>query len=310
MKEHTADDRMAMLRQEVDPDRREALMTELLTVDAPPVVHSALRTRRDTIAADDREDLCAQVMVRLLRRLSAVGPADTAIRQFYDYVATVAYHVVDDYVRARNPDGALAVNRIRHLLRHDPQFALWDGASEAVCGLAEWRARPPAHGTLDPLGPHGVDANALLRFFRSAGGPVPLRTLISHVTRRSPPAPLADVAVPVDDGAFGRIESRQLLHRLWEEIVLLPPQQRIALLLNIRDSRSTSVLAVFPAAGIASVDEIAAILGLDAEALAARWSELPFDDNKIAGMLGLTRQQVINLRKSARSRLTRRMERR
>jgi hypothetical protein len=39
------------------------------------------------------------------------------------------------------------------------------------------------------------------------------------------------------------------------------------------------------------------------------WDELPLDDLKIAARLGMTRQQVINLRKSARARLARRMER-
>ena len=38
------------------------------------------------------------------------------------------------------------------------------------------------------------------------------------------------------------------------------------------------------------------------------WNELPLDDKRIAALLGLTRQQVINLRKSARERLTRRMK--
>jgi hypothetical protein len=35
---------------------------------------------------------------------------------------------------------------------------------------------------------------------------------------------------------------------------------------------------------------------------------LPLDDATIAGLLGLTRQQVINLRKSARERLARRLK--
>jgi hypothetical protein len=39
------------------------------------------------------------------------------------------------------------------------------------------------------------------------------------------------------------------------------------------------------------------------------WKELPLDDLTIAGRLGATRQQVINLRKSARARLVRRLGR-
>jgi hypothetical protein len=38
------------------------------------------------------------------------------------------------------------------------------------------------------------------------------------------------------------------------------------------------------------------------------WPQLPLDDATIAGLLNLTRQQVINLRKSARERLARRLK--
>ena len=46
---------------------------------------------------------------------------------------------------------------------------------------------------------------------------------------------------------------------------------------------------------------------LRAEELAGMWNSLPLDDRGIAERLGITRQQVINLRKSARARLARRM---
>jgi hypothetical protein len=44
------------------------------------------------------------------------------------------------------------------------------------------------------------------------------------------------------------------------------------------------------------------------EEFAEIWNHLPLDDNRIAEILNLTRQQVINLRKSARERLARRMK--
>ena len=46
---------------------------------------------------------------------------------------------------------------------------------------------------------------------------------------------------------------------------------------------------------------------MPAPELAALWPDLPLEDAAIAERLGLTRQQVINLRKSARARLGRRM---
>jgi hypothetical protein len=58
-----------------------------------------------------------------------------------------------------------------------------------------------------------------------------------------------------------------------------------------------------------SFAELASALGFSTAQLAELWPRLPLDDAAIAGKLGLTRQQVINLRKSARARLGRRITR-
>jgi hypothetical protein len=47
---------------------------------------------------------------------------------------------------------------------------------------------------------------------------------------------------------------------------------------------------------------------MSAENLAAIWNDLPLEDIRIAELLQLTRQQVINARKSARERLARRLK--
>ena len=66
------------------------------------------------------------------------------------------------------------------------------------------------------------------------------------------------------------------------------------------------MLQMLPATGVVSDAEIAHALEMDAHELGRLWARLPLDDNAIAEQLGLTRQQVINLRKSARARLARR----
>jgi hypothetical protein len=59
--------------------------------------------------------------------------------------------------------------------------------------------------------------------------------------------------------------------------------------------------------GTATIPEIAETLGFSREEFACIWNALPLEDLAIADRLGLTRQQVINLRKSARERLIRRL---
>ena len=102
-------------------------------------------------------------------------------------------------------------------------------------------------------------------------------------------------------------DQRAWLTRLWSEICELPVAQRQALLLNLRDENGDSALELAPMAGIASIREIAGILQMEDSELAALWNRLPIDDLAIAERLSVTRQQVINLRKAARARLSRRM---
>jgi CRP-like cAMP-binding protein len=58
---------------------------------------------------------------------------------------------------------------------------------------------------------------------------------------------------------------------------------------------------------VAGIRQIAEVLGIPIEEFAKLWNRLPLDDLAIAERLGVTRQRVINLRKSARERLTRRV---
>jgi hypothetical protein len=102
------------------------------------------------------------------------------------------------------------------------------------------------------------------------------------------------------------IEQRQYLEALWLEIRDLPDKQRTALLLNLRDAGGSNALMLFLLLDIAGVAEIARIAGLTEDELNELWESLPLDDLTLASRLSLTRQQVINLRKSARTRLARR----
>jgi hypothetical protein len=119
-----------------------------------------------------------------------------------------------------------------------------------------------------------------------------------------------DLAEQIEDTSASPaelLEHRDYLARLWGEIILLPPRQRAALLLNLRDEHGGGMLALFPITGIAAMADIARALDLSEAGLSDLWSTLPRDDQWIADYLDLTRRQVINLRKCARERLARRM---
>jgi hypothetical protein len=99
------------------------------------------------------------------------------------------------------------------------------------------------------------------------------------------------------------LHQRERLRQLWQEIRQLPERQRVALLLNLRDDGGRGVIELLLTQIPQS--EIEAAAGLWSEEERALWESLPLDDNAIALRLGVTRQQVINLRKVARERLHR-----
>jgi len=114
----------------------------------------------------------------------------------------------------------------------------------------------------------------------------------------------------IDSTQLLEVEAREHLALLWQEIRDLPSGQRSAILLNLRDAEGLNAVMLLILTGTTTFTEVAGSLQMTTEQFAAIWGDLPMDDLSIAARLGVTRQQVINLRKSGRERLRRRMRRR
>jgi hypothetical protein len=155
----------------------------------------------------------------------------------------------------------------------------------------------------------------LEEIFRKLGAPVQFEALVNLVADqqgiKDPPEPTSFDeqgvrATAASETFLVEMEHRSYLRRLWSEIVQLPLSQRAALLLNLRDINE-GVLMLLPLTGVATIRQIAATLAIPPDEFSRLWNGLPLDDAAIAVRLGVTRQQVINFRKSARARLHRRM---
>jgi hypothetical protein len=101
------------------------------------------------------------------------------------------------------------------------------------------------------------------------------------------------------------MELRERVELLWSEVLLLSLRHRVALLLSARASSGAAIWLVVDL-GVASFREVAASLDMTMEQLSELWNRVPLDDKEIGLRLGLERQQVINLRCTARQRLMRR----
>jgi RNA polymerase sigma factor (sigma-70 family) len=302
---------------------------------ACPIIEGVVRRRlafSTSAEVQDREDVRGEVVVDLLRRLRAFrdGDGTNPIENFSGYVATAAHHACDEYLRRKYPQRRRLKTRIRYILCTDPQFAVWESARSQdqgwLCGFkirqlaGRERAQPPADGWQFKSGIGGTGQSrdgivtALTGIFDSAQAPVLLEDLVGIVARLWGTSDRTVSLDPEDSTGTciadpeSHLIQQRALEGLWNEIRDLPVPQRVALLLNLRSGEGDSPIVFLPVMGIASVRQIAEVLNTPAEEFAGLWSKLPLDDQTIAGRLGITRQQVINLRKSARERLRRRAE--
>jgi hypothetical protein len=324
----------------------QSFLAQLLSEQASPIIKGIIneklhifRTSEAQLERQDAEDVHSDVMAQILARLTGLRDSEGAetILDFRGYVATTTSNACHQYLRRKYPQRWRLKNRLRYLLTHRPEFAVWqDDKGKQLCGFAAWRERD-----FNPVTPQqltqlrddhlGLDAasksqigaltDLLVGIFEGVNGPVEIDALvttvahcqgiidhpISGVASREGESPTLEESLhDTRESVAVEFELRSYLQFLWSEIVKLPLTQRKALLLNLKDLQE-GVIALLPLTGAATFRDIAAALAMTAEDLAGLWNKLPLDDATIADQLGLTRQQVINLRKSARARLARRM---
>lgn len=284
----------------------------LIVDDARPLVRKIVSRYTSTgrlLTAEDGEDVSANVEVRLVQKLRSIGNGpEEAISNLQGYVATLAHNTVNDFLRKRFPERARLKRRLRYALTTNPRFALWTTPAGPACGMRAWEGRQDALELVPPMSSSSIDA--LERIFETAGRPMLLDALLELMAEqwRAHAEPAAHDERASDSATLdAHFEDRDFAHAAWGEIRALRPMQRRALLLNLRYGGELDVLSVLLLSGVARFAELAEALEMTEQQLAAIWNDLPWDDERIAKLLGITRQQVINLRKAARKRLSRRL---
>lgn len=287
-----------------DPRALDAALEDLFR-RAEPVIDAIVGyyRRRTMLDFSECEDVASTVRVRLLLKLQRLARGESEpIATYEGYVARLTYNAVNDVFRGRHPQRAVLKKRLREIALRDPRFAIETTVHGVVCRL-NGQASDAVAAPVTVALPSDV-GDALETLLRAAAGPLLLNDVLSALYTAGAESPAVR---GVDrDTPLLRLQRREDVAWLWNEILLLPPRQRSALLLNLRGDGSGSAVALLILLGITTFDALAAALEMTAEELAAIWSALPLDDLTIAERLGITRQQVINLRKSARRRLERR----
>jgi len=307
-----------------EPMRLSALELVIRDVAQPAISRVLQRCRRGLEAAAGpaaAEDVEAAVLLRVVQKLeSAREYEDEAVSRLDEYVARLTFNAVADVRRESAPDRARLKRRLRYVATTDQRLALWDLPAGTVCGLAAWRDRVDVRAAL-PVDAESApgslrdgdrDAEALVALLALADAPLALDAvteLFGELWSVTAGAALSSDDEVRNDGRdpIGQYETREQLQLVWEEICTLPVRQRTALLLNLRDRAGRNAVVLFPLTGVATFDDIANAIEMSADELSAIWPRLPLPDAELAEILGVERQQVINLRKSARARLQRRI---
>lgn len=254
------------------------------------------------------EDVQHDVLVDLIARLEHMkrsGKRDS-IGDFSAYSAVAAYHACRQHYRRSFPERYRLGTRVRYLLAGHPRFGIWETSGGTwVCGRREVPVTEGKAGDKAVRSASREIERLVERILEESGAPLAFEDLLAHVTA----AQQAGTTQPDANNVEKRLTQRDWIRELWREIGQLPLPQRISLLLSMRDDDGNSGLILFPMVGVASLRQIAMGLAMPAEDLARMWSFLPLNDQRIGEHLRLDRQRVINLRKSARERLSRRAKR-
>jgi RNA polymerase sigma factor (sigma-70 family) len=330
---------------EADDERADELLIQLINEHAEPVIKGIIRYKLHlhSKGADGRaeaEDIYQEALLQLLMELRQLRrqPEEHPITDVRGMAAVIAHRACSRWMRRQFPERHALKNRLHYLLTRQRGFALWQAKDRRfLAGFAAWQGQA-TRADAERLGRLSEDegllarirllksgkqqemGDALAAIFNHLGGPIQFDELVSVLgklldIRDQPIETIADgeegaasQAISAEPDPAWQVEKRTFLKRLWEEVQELPRNQRAALLLNLKGADGCGCIALFPATGIATLRQLADALEISADQFAELWNDLPLEDAKIAELLGLTRQQVINARKSGRERLTRRLK--
>lgn len=317
---------------EDEPDAAAGRVGAVTASVIAPIVRRKLHVTLDPADTSARNqdalELVSEIQVLLLAGLAREPMHNgEGVRDVSGYAAAIAANVCYQYFRAKFPVRTREANRLRYVLSHRREFSIWkDDRDRWVCGRARWQGKASVAAV-----PEIADASRIVRgktdrekyaaifewVFERAGGPVAFDDLLEAVMsaldlrenaeceRASEQQFLLENIADTRAAADEMIVSAERLGELWRAVVSLPLNHRKVLLLNLKDRGGSGPISLLPMTGTASVREIAAALEFPIEEFAAIWNSLPWDDLQIAEHLGFSRQQVINLRQSARAKLLR-----
>jgi len=329
--------------QAANPEDADDALARLIEKQIEPLVkkilrgkfHASLRIDDERLSNQDALELSGEIKALILLKLRQLKTNNdgSGIENFEAYVNTVTINAYRQYLRAKYPLRLQLKNKLRYLLTHRREFSLWQNEENVwLCGFDDWKKQKfeAANNSVSEVMNALNESNELRENFRRHSNLINQVTAIFNHFKK--PILFADlvkifcdlqgIKEPLEiseteffaenrasretDVVF-RLEQTAFLKLLWQEIGALPLRHRLVLLLNLKDG-GENLITLLPLTRIASIRQIAEVLEIPAADFARISNELPWNDARIAEFMKITRQQVINLRQSARAALRRRLK--
>lgn len=328
-----------------EPKLCESSLDHLILKIASPVIRRTfdLLHRRHNLYGlypIDFDDVAQEVAMGLTRRLRILkeGPELKPIKDFANYVARATGNAYNGKVLENHPQRLILKNQASYFFSHDPLYSTWlDEQKSLLCGCASWRNLTTEVGPAEVahlvdqvrrnliatnypiMNPQDVPLPELaFRIFQIVNKPLRFSDFVKTVTllwglnnESSTSEKVEEIAsenhMGEEHSLIAKMENRQTLRFLLQEIGRLPEHQCKALLYSIKVSQRSALLLIIREA-IADVDELSLMLGTSKEGFKLMlFNELPLGDHEIGRRLGVTAEKARNFRKSGIERLTRRL---
>jgi RNA polymerase sigma factor (sigma-70 family) len=333
----------AFLRSTDETDRKQLLSDLILIQATPHIRRTIRRRLGFYISQSgtnpsnpDGEDLFHEIITRLISRLNDLSaqPDKNPIKSYKQFVISVANNACNDYLREKSPERARLKNSLRELLDRHPDLKVWKGRNrEQICGFAEWEGRRVTEAAAVRLKNPGEEVEKILssKFIDESPQDVLLSKVVMTVFEWfESPIELEDLVEVVAElqgikdllfesidqwlenpgrdlkaaARFDlRLESQEMLKKLWDEIKKLPPKERDAVCLWFSNENGDDLWSLLIDEGVITSSELISALNISPEDLTKLWAQIPMDSRTLAKHLGASVSQVTKWRHRAYKRL-------
>jgi RNA polymerase sigma factor (sigma-70 family) len=289
----------------------------------------------------DAEDLYHEVIARLLQRLNDwIGrPDDHPISNYRNLVITITVNACNDYLRGKSPARARLKNSLRDLLLRHRDFKTWKGENrKQLCGFSSWNGQSISSEASERVrllleNPQARQSDLFTKgYFHSVSLPILVAGIFKWVDSPIEMDALTELLALLLDIKEHQVESieqsneksgrefedstirndlrlqgKETLKKLWDEINQLPHEQRDVICLSLEDENGNDLWSILLTAEVTTLPQLAADLGLSIEQLMNLWEKTPMDSPTLAKHFGTSRLQVNKWRFRAMRRLRERM---